>query len=187
VPLFRREKLHERLARIGGLEDDLVESEASDPAQRWTQPAMHGIARPREWDCVVSVEDPDLEGTSIRFVVLSDGTILEEENPVEQDLSPLADAVDDACSPPYRAHALRRDTSGWAVGARRIRVAEIPDAGGDELTLTMREGVRELVVDHERAFNSNPAIEKLGAGADSFVIEASRLDDDLFEYRLTRL
>ena len=56
-----------------------------------------------------------------------------------------------------------------------------------QVTLTMRGGVRELVVDRGRAFNSLPALEKLAEGTDSYVIEASRLDGDLFEYRLTPL
>jgi hypothetical protein len=188
MSLFRREKLHERLARIGGLEGDLPTADPPDLMQRWREPGVHGVHRPREWDAVVTVDDPDLRGDTVRFVTLADGTILEEDNPTEQDLSVLADAVEEACGPPYRAHALRQDRSSWAVGARRLRVAEIPNADGDELTLTIRDGVRELVVDHGRAFNSLPALEQLGSGrTDSYVIEASRLDDDLFEFRLTPL
>ena len=73
------------------------------------------------------------------------------------------------------------------MGARRLRLLEIPDAPGDELTLTLRDGSYELVVDHGRAFGSVPTLEELGAGRDSFVVEATRLDDDTFEYRLTPL
>jgi len=188
VPLFRREKLHERLARIGGLEADLPAADPPDFTQRWREAGVHGVHRPREWDAVVTVDAPELRGDTLQFVTLEDGTILEEDNPTEQDLAALADAVEEACGPPYRAHALRRDGSSWAVGARRLRVAEIPDADGDELTLTMRDGMRELVVDRGRAFNTLPALEKLGEGqTGSYVIEASRLDGDLFEFRLTPL
>jgi hypothetical protein len=187
MPLFRREKLHERLARMGGLEAPAEPSEPVDFSQRLRDASMHGVTRPREWDAVVPIDAPDLRGDTLQFVVLEDGTILEEDNPTEQDLSDLADAVEQAVGPPYRAQAVRRFGNTWIVGARRLRLVEIPDSPGDDLTLAMRDGAHELVVDHGREFGSIPALEQVGAGRESFVVEAKRLDDDLFEYRLTPL
>lgn len=182
--LFRREKLHERLARLGGVDARL--EEAIDLRPPWPT-GIHGIARPRDWDTVIPLDAPDLRGDSLQFVVLQDGTILEEDVPGEQDLSGLADVVEEDVHPPYRAHAVRRYGTVWVVGARRLRLVEVPNAPGDEITLAMRDGAHELMVGHLREFGSIPALEAVGAGRDSFVVEAKRLDDDLFEYRLTPL
>ena len=88
MPLFRREKLHERLARIGGL-DASEQSAPADSPLRWKDASIHGVIRPREWDTVVTLLAPDLKGDAFQFVVLDDGTILEEDNPTEQELSVL--------------------------------------------------------------------------------------------------
>ena len=186
MPLFRREKLHERLARIGGL-DEPEQAEQAESTMSWKDASIHGVIRPREWDAVVTLLAPGLRGESVQFVSLADGTILEEDNPTEQNLSDLADAVDESCSSPYRAQALRRHGETWVVGAKRLRLVEIRDAPGDEITLTVRDGSHELAIGHEREFGSVPALEEVGVGHESFVVEATRLDDDTFEYRLTLL
>lgn len=190
MPLFRRERLHERMARLGGIDAEATPAQPVQVAPRWGETApAHGIHRHREWDAIITVEAPELRGDELQFVVLEDGTILEEDNPTEQDLSVLADAVEMACGRPYRARAVRRRESTWAVGARRIRVTEIPEMDvGDDVTLTVRDGVREVVVDHGRWFGSVPSLEDLGGnGPEAYVIEATRLDGNLFEYRLTPL
>lgn len=186
MALFRREKLHERLARAAEVEAH-AGTGTIDPRPRLTEAGIHGLARPREWDGVVIVDAPELRGDALQFAALQDGTILEEDNPTEQDLSGLADAVEQAIALPYRAQAVRRQGSTWVVGARRLRLAEIPDAPGEEMTLTVRDAVRELVVDRGRAFGSIPALEALGGRHEAFVVEATRLDEDTFEYRLTPL
>ena len=47
--LFRRESLHERLAREGGV------AEPSGVPPAWDATGIHGVARPREWDLVTTV------------------------------------------------------------------------------------------------------------------------------------
>ena len=40
---------------------------------------MHGIARPREWDAVVTADAPGLRGDAVVFVALPDGELLVED------------------------------------------------------------------------------------------------------------
>jgi hypothetical protein len=182
VPLFRRESLHERLAREGGL----LEPEPTDTRPRWGETGIHGIHRPREWDAVSTANVSGLEGDQARFTVLPDGSLLVDEDE-QRDLSELADAVD--LPPPFRAEAVRRDEDTWAVAAKRIEVAEVPDAPeGDELVLSVSQAGRELLVDGQPAFGSVPALERISeARYDSYVVRAERLDGDLFEVRISPL
>ena len=86
MSLFRRkESLHERLAREGGL----VEPEREPPAP-WREVGVHGMQRPREWDATQTVEAPGIEGDAATFVVLPDGSVLVEEGS-DSELQPLAD------------------------------------------------------------------------------------------------
>jgi hypothetical protein len=187
MPLFRREKLHERLARIAGIDAEPAVDTPIDPRPRWSEVGIHGVPRPREWDGVATVDAPELRGDALQFATLEDGTLLEEENPIEQDLTVLADAVEETVEPPYRAQAVRRHGATWVVGTRRLRLVDIPEAPGNDITVTLLNGTHELVVDRERGFGSVPALEKLGAGHSSYVLEAKHLDGDTFEYRLTVL
>jgi hypothetical protein len=184
VPLFRRrEPIHERLAREGGLRPGPL-PEAAPP--RWQEVGIHGVHRPREWDAVVAVEAEGVEGDQARFVALPDETLLVEEG---IDVDPLAAALDDVVQPPYRAEAVRRGPTQWAVGVRRIEVVELEDdPEGDEVTLTSRDGERTLLVDGAPAFGSIPALERLGAARSAnYVVQARRLVDALFEVRVVPL
>jgi len=177
LSVFRRkESLHEKLAREGGL----VETETT--AAPWDKAGIHGVARPRRWDAVVTAE-AELDGDSARFVALPDGSLLVEEGP--DDVAPLAEAVERELKAPYRAEAVRRGTRTWAVAARRIQVVALPGVEGEEIGLALRDGQRSLVVDGSRAFGSVPALEELGS--DPFAVQATRLDGDLFEIELSRL
>ena len=167
----RREPLHERLAREGGLVPP-------DPRPAWQEVGVHGLQRLREWDATVKAEAPDVTGDAARFVALPDGTLLVEEGP-DESLEPLAAAVEQRLKPPYRARAARQSETLWAVQARRIRVVELPNApAGETLELTP-EG---LLVDGERAFGSAPELEGMGD-----VVRAERLDGDLWEVQAAAL
>src|SRR5206468_1167045 len=84
VRLFRRrEPLHVQLAREGGLE---LEEPRTRPA--WDASGIHGLHRPREWDAVVTVAAPEVEGTRATFVALPDGAVVVEEGPTT--LAPCA-------------------------------------------------------------------------------------------------
>jgi uncharacterized protein (DUF2249 family) len=180
-PFWRREEpLHERLAREGGL----VERPPHDPSPRWGEVGIHGVHRQRVWDAVATVEAPDLDGDDASFVALADGSLLAETDDLE--VEPLADALEGAVEPPYRAEAVRRGDGLWAVAARRIQVVAVPDEiDGDAVTITIHDGERTLEVDGSTAFGSIPALEQL-AGENN-VLTARRLDEALWEVEVTPL
>jgi hypothetical protein len=185
VALFRREEpLHERLAREGGL----VERPGTDPPAPWREPGISGLVRPRESDAVVTTDAPDIEGDAVRFVALPDGTLLVEEGG-DSALEPLASAVEAQLRPPYRARAVRRGESLWAVEAKRIEVIELPDApGGDEIDVTHTADGTTVAVDDQRIFGSLPALEERGERAGrEYTVHAERLDGDLWEVRAAAL
>ena len=181
MALFRRKPLHQRLAEEGGL----VERSGGRPPFTGVigETGIHGVPREREYDAVVTADAPDVEGSSARFVVLSDASLLIEEG--DGDLSPLADSIEHELKPPYRAIGVRRGETQWAVAAHRLRVVELPEPGGDEVELAVRGDERTLVIDGVRAFGTLPELEKLADG-DS-VIRAARLDGDLWEIRVDPL
>jgi hypothetical protein len=142
---------------------------------------MHGVPRAREWDVVFAVDAEGVEGERVRFVALPDDTLLVEEG---EDVEPLAAAIDQtAAAPPYRAEGARRGETQWAVGLRAIDVIELPDdPGGDELTLTVQDGERTLLVDGAHAFGSVPQLDEFGSGRGrSYVVRARRLDGSIWE------
>ena len=180
-PLFRRESLHEKLAREGGLNE---EPPPHDTRPRWGETGIHGVPRPRSWDAVVTVTDPGAAiGDSLRFVSLPGGSLLLEEGADGVNLEPFADAVETEVEPPYRAEAVRHDSDQWAVAARRIAVVELPsELAGDEVTLTARDGERTLEIDGERSFGTVPILDSIGRErGESYVVRASRLDGPLWE------
>ena len=103
-----------------------------------------------------------MRGERALFVILPDSSLLIEDYEHDDDLSPLADAAEDAAGAPLRVEAVRTSGTLFSVGARRIRVEEIPeDIAVDDLELTVRrEGERVLLSDGERIV-SLPSIERL--------------------------
>jgi hypothetical protein len=176
VRLFgRREPLHERLAREGGL----VEHEPRAP---WQETGIHGIPRAREWDITVTADAEGVDANAVRFVTLPDGTLLVEDGP-DSSLDPLAAAVEAQLPPPYRARAARQVGDVWAVQAKRLEVLALPDAPeGERIDVARTADATTLTVDGRQVFGSLPALEERGEreGAE-FVVRAERLDGDLFE------
>jgi hypothetical protein len=180
--LFRRPKpLHERLAEEGGL----VEPAPRRPAFTGVigETGIHGVPRERQYDAVVTTDAPDVEGAAVRFVGLEDGSLLVEDG--EGDLTPLADAIEQEVKRPYRADAVRRNETTWAVAARKLQVIQLPEPGGDEVEVAIRGEERTLIVDGNRAFGTLPELEALADG--DAVIRASRLDGTLWEVRVDPL
>lgn len=182
---FRRsEPLHERLAREAGLG---AQPAPEQPPLGWMETGIHGVPRQRQWDGVVTVDAEGVVGDTVHFVALPDNTLLVDE---DVDAEPLAAALDDAVDPPYRAEAVRRSETQWAVGIRQIEVVDLGEdsAEGQDLTLTWRDGSHELLVDGIQEFGSIPALERLaeGRGA-SYVVQGHRLVDNLWEVRVTPL
>jgi hypothetical protein len=181
VGLFRRESLHERLAREGGL------AEPSGVRPGWDENQIHGAARVREWDLVVTVPAPEIEGDAVDFVALPDGSLLIEQEQGDATLDPLAAAVEQRLEPPYRARGARQTDVLWAVSARRIEIARF-EADGERIELTETAEGKTLRVDGTSVFGSVPALEKLGEPVGpSYVVHAQRLDADLWEVRVAAL
>ena len=180
MALFRRKPLHQRLAEEGGLVEP-----PSRPLFTGVIPetGIHGVPRERQYDAVAATDAPGVEGDSARFVGLEDGSLLIEEG--EGDLTPLADAIEQEVGRPYRAQAVRRGDTQWAVAAHRLRVLELPEPGGDEIVLSVRGDERTLVVDGNRSFGTMPELEALADG--DAVVRAARLDGTLWEVRVDPL
>ena len=185
MPLWRRdEPLHERLAREGGMLPP-----PHDPGPHWGEVGIHGVARPRRWDAVATAEAAELSGDELRFVALPDRTILIEEGDGDADPSALAAAIESSLEPPYRADAVRRGETTWAVAARKIEVAAIDeDPGGDRVEVVVNGDERSSLVDGAPAFGTLRAFEVLGAGRfEAYVVHGERLDGDLWEVRVAPL
>ena len=144
---------------------------------------IHGISRERQYDAVATTDAPDAGGDSARFVGLEDGSLLIEDG--DGDLTALADAIEREIVRPYRATAVRRGETTWAVAAHRLRVIELPEPGGDEVELALRGDDKTLVVDGNRSFGTMPELEQLADG--DAVIRANRLDGTLWEVRVDPL
>ena len=176
----RRESLHERLAREAGM----TERPPHDTSPHWDEVGIHGVHRKRQWDAVATADAPDLHGTEATFVTLPDGTVLAESD--DLDLGPLADALEATIAPPYRAEAVRREGTLWAVAARRIQVESVSEEiEGDRVVLTTLEGFRTVEVDGSAAFGSIPTLERLAA--EDAVLVARRLDGMLWEIEVAPL
>ena len=160
MPFWRRqEPFHERLAREAGLRP---EHAPHDPGPAQGEVGIHGIHRPRQWDAVATVDAPDVRGERALFVILPDSSLLIEDYEHDDDLSPLAvqrRTPRGSSAGGGRAH----ERHAVGVGARRIRVEEIPeDIAVDDLELTVRREGERVLSDGERIVS--PSIERLSSG-----------------------
>ena len=185
----RRKPLHEELAEGTGLLDWKARSEAATPPMfKGTLDVLHG-GRQREWDAVETAEAPKLAGDEHEFTVLPDGTLLVDGDVSDDALTPLADALEQTLEPPFRAAAVRRDGVLWGVAGNRIDVVELPDEiAGDTVSLAVQSGERTLLVDGLPAWESIPALERLGSAIhQDFVLAAERLDGNLWTVEINPL
>jgi hypothetical protein len=198
VSLFRRRKpLHVQLAEAGDLSLDpdravsrlgqVAEPPGWDGAPRG-EPGIHGVPRARRWDAVATAEAPALRGDAVHFVALPDGTLLVEEEEPDDALAPLADAVETTIPAPYRAEAVRRGPTTWAVAASRVAIVEVPGLRGAQAELVVTREARTLHVDGRPTFGSAPALDRAGeAQGAEYVVRATRLDGELWEVEATPL
>lgn len=203
MPIWRRddeEPAHERLAREAGIDLDAETTGASRPEPfpsgegapfvgTIREPGITGIHRQREWDAVASAEAPDLPGDTVEFTTLPDGTLLVDDAIPDGALAPLADALEQSLSAPYRARAVRNDDRVWSVAANAIDVLEVPEEiPGDTVSLAVQGGERTLLVDERPAWESIPTLEDHAAAEHAeFVLYAERLDGDLWEVKVNPL
>ena len=193
----RRETLNEQLLREAGLDPAQVLGEPQPPPQpepRQSVLRTVGVpdgssVSPKEWDAAVAVAAPGLAGDRVEFTTVPNGDLIIGDETGDADLSPLADAVESHVNPPYRAVATRQDGDLWAVGAKRIQVAQVPFPEGDKLELSQHGEERQLRVDGEQSDATvPPELTRLGvASGDNFYVEAQRIDGDLWEVRVTAL
>lgn len=177
--IFRREPLHKKLARQGGIEDP--ERGPVDTTPKWGAAGIHGVARARRWDAVATAEAPGLAGDELHFVALPNGDLVVEEDVPPDAPAPLADALEQHVSPPYRAEAVRQEDGVWGVAARRIRVEQF-EAEGERLEQVSTADGRTLTVDGAREFGSVPALDRVGQEqGEQHVVRATRLDENLWE------
>jgi hypothetical protein len=159
-----------------------------DTRPRWGEAGIHGIHRFREWDALVRVTGVELDVDEVRFVALDDGTLVVGGDE-DLDLAPLAEAIEQELQLPYRAHAVRADNDAWTAAAEAIELVELPrELEGEQLELTVRQGERMLIVDGAPAFGDTSELDQLGAErGDDYVVQASRVDGDLWDVRVLPL
>ena len=168
----RRETLNEQLLREAGLDPAEVLGDSPPPGPLMPPPSALALV-----------------GSRIEFTTIPNGDVIVSEEAGDTDLSPLADAVEERLSPPYRAVAQRQGDDLWAVAAQRIEVMQIPFPDGDKLELSRHRDRGELRVDGEPSDALvPPELERLGEDAgDGYYAEAERIDGDLWEVRVTAL
>lgn len=155
-----------------------------DPGPHWGEVGIHGIHRQREWDTVATVER-EAAGGEAWFVVLHDGSLVVEEG--DADPEPFRAAL--SLAPPFRAHAVRRDGTTWAVAARRIETVELGEApAGDEVEIAWDGAERTVRIDGEPTLRGVPALERLAAARHStYVVTAVRLAGEVWEVAVSPL
>jgi hypothetical protein len=148
----------------------------------WRAYGSPGVGHPPGNDVFATAAAPELTSDSRTFTTLPDGTLIVDES-CEEDLSPLADAVEKHVRPPYTAFAQRREDGLFYISARPIKVARFT-ADGDDLELTSVDGVRTYSANGE---TTDPtlapdALAELGAArSPDYVARATRIDDDFWE------
>jgi hypothetical protein len=123
----------------------------------------------------------------VSLVVLPDGSFEVEHGDGTIEPADLLATV--AMPPPFRAEAVRRSGSTWAVGARAIAVVELsPFLSGDELEVVFDGVERRVRIDGEPSFASVPELEGLAAPRfETWVARAHRIRGEMWEAELEPL
>ncbi|HKU59529.1 MAG TPA: hypothetical protein VJP39_07995, partial [Gaiellaceae bacterium] len=131
---------------------------------------------------VGTADVPELEGDEKKFVVLENGAVLAEGGEDGEKLQPLVETLHARLAPPYRAEAVRRGETQWAVAGARIATVAAPGLRGDTAELVVSREGTTLHVDGRQSFGSAPALERVGeaVGAE-YVVRAKRLQGDVWE------
>ena len=154
-----------------------------EPGPHGVEVGIHGLHRQREWDAVATLES-SAAGMEAWFVVLADGSLVREAG----DADPAAFRETISVTPPFRAHAVRRDGTTWAVAARRIETVELAAAGGDEIEIAWDGSERTVRIDGEPTLGGVPALERLGAARHStYVVTAARIAGETWEIAVSPL
>jgi len=156
-----------------------------DPGPHWGEVGIHGLHRQREWDTIATVDLTGVSGDEARFVVVEHDLVVVEAG----DADPVAFRTAVALAPPFRAHAVRRDGSTWAVAARAIETVELEDdPAGDEVEIAWDGSERSVRIDGAPTLSGVPALERLGAARHrTYVVTAVRLSGSTWEVAVSPL
>jgi hypothetical protein len=143
-------------------------------------PGVMGVGPGRTFDAVVAAHAPGLTGESVTFVALEDGTLVVTEDIPDGSLAPVADALEEMVSPPYRAAAAKNDGDMWTAVAESMQIVTLPGLEGDTVELTVVDGERTLSVGGEVTASALPALDALAEGRGSVAIQGERVDGDRF-------
>lgn len=180
--IFRKkETLNEQQLRDAGL--DRIVFNAPEPLP--IQPArdLQPSRRQLDADAAVTAHAPGIQGDYATFTVLPEGDLIVTSEETDGDLAPLADAIEEHMSPPYRARASRQEGDLWAVGAEGIDVEQFAYPDAETLQLSLRDGKTEFRIDDGPTdVAPPPELRQLGerAGAEYFVV-ARRIDGDYWD------
>jgi hypothetical protein len=185
---WRRKPLHEELAEGTDLLEWGATYEPGAQLFKGTLDVLHG-GRPRRWDAVATTEASGLDGDELEFTALPDGTLLVDEEVPEGALAPLAEAIEQSLSAPYRAHAVRGEGEIWGVAANRIDVVEVAEqVDGDTVSLAVQGDERTLLIDDRPGWADVPTLEAYARQRHGeFVLHAERLDGDLWAVKVNAL
>ena len=126
-----------------------------------TIPGVMGVGPGRTWDATAAAHAPALTGDSVTFTVLEDGTLIVNEDVPDGSLSPVADALEEMVSPPYRAAAARNEGDMWTAVAESVRIVTLTGVDADEIELTSVGGERTMTVGSEVTASALPPLEAL--------------------------
>jgi hypothetical protein len=197
VGLFRkRPTLNEQKLREAGLDRvvfNTPQPQAIDagPLPPATSDIHVGNTEPRRlthFDAITTATVPGLTGDLIEFAVLPNGDLIVSIGDADDDFAPLADAIEERISPPYKASASREDGDIWEVGASSIEVAEFAYPDAETLQLSQRDGKVEFRIDDGPTDVAPPReLRQLGENAGSdFFATARRIDGDYWEVMVNR-
>ena len=139
-----------------------------------------GVGTGRTWDAVVSAHAPMLTGGEVTFTALEDRTLVVDQDVPDDSLAPIAEALEQMVSPPYRAAATKTDAEVWTAVAESVRIVELAGVQADEVDLSVVDGERTLTVGGDTTTGSLPALDELAAEHESVAVHAERVDGDLF-------
>jgi hypothetical protein len=91
---------------------------------RWVPAGITGLARPRQWDATIAFDLPELAGETVGefgFVAFEDAVVGPDAAPAGL-CERIAVALDAEVRRPYEALVVRRGSTEWMAGARRINV-----------------------------------------------------------------
>jgi hypothetical protein len=194
VGLFRKkETLNEQMLREAGLDRVVFNTPidagplppaTGDPSHL----TVHGKPTPGDWDVVTTAVAPGIPWDHVDFIALPDGDLIIGLRD-DGDFGPLADAIEEQLSPPYRASASRQKGDLWGVGADQIEVAQFEFPGADMLEFAQTGTVAEFDVEGQPSEARPPAeLQRLGEriGGD-FCVGATRIDGDYWEVKVSSL